>query len=382
MEALLSGITTIVDNSTWGMGGPKAEELAEPTIEIYKKVGIRAVYGRMVADYVSPDMEKLTEKVRKKEPEILHIPLNQVSLESPSEARREVEKLMSKHHLTENGRIQIWPSPVKPGLNTDESLLACSDLAKKHRSMVTMHLDETKMDAVMDKKRYGVTNVEHLDSIGFLNNRLLAGHCVWVSDRDITLLKKKDVKVAHLAVCNMYLGSGIAPIVEMLHKAITVGIGTDDASCTDNVNMIQTMKSTALLQKVKTLDASSVTAEKVLEMATIDGARAIEMQNDIGSLEKGKKADIIILNPEHPNLKPMHNIPSAIVYQAYGNEIDTAIVDGKILMENRSIPSINSLYGDRLLDLAQEAAEKIVERAGMRKLRNRPWTISQRSTKP
>ncbi len=378
-EAILSGITTIVDNSTWGMGGSKAEEIAIPTIETYRKIGVRAIYGRMIGDQFPPELETSTRLLREKEADIVHIPIDCLSIESPDDARKEIVRLINRYHLGEEGLIQIWPNPVKPSFNSIESLRMSLELAEEYDTMVMLHLDETEKDAVFDRTRYGMSSVEYLDSIGFLNKRLLTGHCVWVDEKDIRLLKRNDVKIAHLPVCNMYLGSGIAPIVEMLNLGLVVGIGTDDACASDSVNMISSMKFAALLQKVKTLDASSITAEKVLEMSTIDAAKALGMENLIGSLEVGKRADVIILDPNYPNLKPMHHIPSAIVYQAYGNEVDTVIVDGKILMKSRNIPSIEELYADSLLAKAQEASEAIINRAGMQKLRNRGWkTIRSR----
>jgi len=381
-EAMLSGITTIVDNSTWGMGGPKAEEIAIPTIETYKKIGIRAIYGRMIGDQFPPELETSTRLLREKEPDTVHVPIDSLSIESPDNARKETSKLINRYHLGKKGLIQIWPNPVKTSFNSTESLKMALELAEEYDTMVMLHLDESEKDAFFDKIRYGMSSVEYLDSIGFLNERLLAGHCVWVDERDIRILKRKNVKIAHLPICNMYLGSGIAPIVEMLNSGLVVALGTDDACASDTVSMISSMKFAALLQKVKTLDASSITAEKVLEMSTIDAAKALGMEKLIGSIEVSKKADVIILDSNYPNLKPMHHIPSAIVYQAYGNEVDTVIIDGKIVMKERKIASIEELYGDSLLVKAQKASEAIIDRAGMQKQLDRGWKTIRSSQYP
>ncbi len=218
-----------------------------------------------------------------------------------------------------------------------------------------------------------VSATQYLSYLGYLGPSLLAGHCVWMNDRDLRLLKKYDVKVSNLAVSNQYLASGIAPIAKMVNQGITVGIGTDDTNCNDSANMLSDMKHVALVQKVNNLDAGAMTAEKVLEMATIDGARAVGMESEIGSIEVGKQADIIVIELQRPYLVPCHHIPSVLVYQANGSEVDTTIVAGRVLMESGRLVEISEVDERNTLAAAQEASVRIAERAGMTWRTDRGW---------
>lgn len=191
---------------------------------------------------------------------------------------------------------------------------------------------------------------------------------------DLRIVKKHDVKIAHNAVSNQYVADGIAPIMEYCTAGIVVGLGTDDCNANQSVSMISDMKHAALAQKVKYLTSAAMTAEKVLEMATIDGARAIGMEDQLGSIEVGKKADMILMNLNYPQTTPCHNIPSAVVYHAYGHEIDTVVCDGQILMEDRTLTAFTKEEESALLVRAQEASDNVLERAGMQKLRDRDWT--------
>lgn len=371
LEAISSGITTVVDNADWGC----LDELSEPTIRTYEKLGIRAIYARMIFDTIYPELDEFIKIVEAQHPEIIHVSDRGMGVEDTQSAMKSVENLMDKFHGQAGGRIRVWPSPGITHYTTKESMLKSRELAEKFDAMCSIHVAESRYD----KEIYGVSSVEYLDRIGFLCERVLAGHCVHVNDRDIRIMKLRDVKVAHNAVSNMYLASGIAPIPRMIAAGITVGLGTDDCNCNNSVNMFADMKTTALLHKVANLDAAAITAEKILEMATIDGARAVGLEKEIGSIEPDKKADLILIDMDLPQLTPCHNIPGTLVYQACGKEVNTAIVDGKIVMENHMFPAIEKQYGGiaNLLLKAQEASNEVIERARMERIRDRPWkTIS------
>jgi atrazine chlorohydrolase/5-methylthioadenosine/S-adenosylhomocysteine deaminase/melamine deaminase len=278
---------------------------------------------------------------------------------------------MNKYHGTAGGRISVWPAPGIVHFLTIDGMLGALSLAEKHDTMVSTHLAESPADAEI----YGVSSTQFLAYIGYLNKRLLAGHCVWMKDRDLRILKKFDVKVSHLPVSNQFLASGIAPVARMLGFGITVSIGTDDVNCNESVNMVSDMKHVALLQKVNNLDSGAITAEKVLEMSTIDGARAIRMEDQVGSIEVGKKADIIVIDLQRPHLKPCHHIPAVLVYQANGSEIDTTIVDGKILMTGGKPTILSEAEEKKAMEDAQNASIKIAERAGMHWRRDRGWQV-------
>ncbi|MGH8525000.1 MAG: amidohydrolase family protein, partial [Gammaproteobacteria bacterium] len=197
-----------------------------------------------------------------------------------------------------------------------------------------------------------------------------AVHCVKCNQKDIRLMKAFDVKVSHNPCSNMYLASGIAPIPQMLMAGLSVGIATDGPASNNNQNMVHVLKYTALLHKVAHEDAAVITAEKVLEMATIDGARAIGMEKEIGSLEPGKKADVAIMAFDNPFSTPVHNPISSLVYSALGNEPETVIIDGEVVMRDRMIKTVDELH---VREQAQRAAEALAKRSGVAGLAQRPW---------
>jgi cytosine/adenosine deaminase-related metal-dependent hydrolase len=249
--------------------------------------------------------------------------------------------------------------------NTKEGLLGSLEIAQRYDIGITTHLAETVFQTANRFRPFEVSTTEYLDSIKFLNKRLLAAHCVWLDDKDIRLLKQNNVKIAHQPSSNMYLASGFAPIPKMLAEGITVGLGSDDPNCNDSVNMLIEMREAALIHKANNLDASCITSDQVMEMATIGGAKAIGMENQIGSLEVGKKADIIILDLQAPHLRPIHHLPSVLVYQARGTEVETVIVNGKILMEERRLTWMSEDEEMSLLEQAQAASTAVKNRANL-----------------
>lgn len=360
-EAIRAGITTIVDNEDQG----KSDECAVATIREFGRIGIRGIYARMFFDASPEHLSKYIETVIRKAPTVQH---SKDLIETSEQALSHIENLIKRFHNTENGRIKVWPAPSLPNIVSERGLLEGLELANKYDTMVTTHLAEAPLDANM----YGMTSTEFLNCLGFLSPRVLAAHCVWMNDRDLRLLKINDVKVAHNSVSNLYLGSGIAPISKMISQGITVGIGTDDANCNESVNMIQAMKIAALAQRVSNYDASALTSEKIVEMATIDAARAIGMEDELGSLEPGKKADLIILNLTQPQLTPLHHIPNGLVFQAYGSEVDTTVVDGKVIMEDRVLSFLDRKQEEELYKDAQKASYAIAKRSGLTGL-DRQW---------
>jgi cytosine/adenosine deaminase-related metal-dependent hydrolase len=362
VEAIRSGITTVVDNADYG----RLDYLADATIETYKEMGLRAIYARMFSDYTPPELIPYIEAIEAKEPEVHHDPQ---PYEETQEALDSISRLIQRHHGAADGRIQVWPSPGIAIFTTREGLLGAKDLARRNGTMLTIHVAESKFDA----QQHGVSGVEYLASIGFLGPDVLAGHCVQLDDNDIRMFKVLDVKMSNNVVSNMFLASGIAPVAKLVLAGVTVGLGTDDCNCNGSVNMLSDMKFAALAQKVKYGNSAAITAEKVVEMATIDGARAVGLQDRIGSIEVGKKADFILLDLAHPQAVPMFSVPSVLVYQCYGNEVDTVVIDGQILMEGRSLTMMSNEEEAELLIAAQKAAEAVVERAGMQRIRDRGW---------
>jgi cytosine/adenosine deaminase-related metal-dependent hydrolase len=363
LEAIRSGITTFVDNADYARYGFHAEE----AISTYKRFGLRAIYGRLFFDTVPAELGPYLDAMAAKEPEIVH---DEDFLEPAAKALADTEALIDRHHGSADGRIHVWPAPAVAITTTVEGLLGARDLAKRKGTMLTIHVAQSHFDRLQG----GVSSVEYLAALGFLGPWVLANHMVQVDYNDLRILRTLDVKVAHNPVSNMYVADGIAPIAEMNLAGITVGIGTDDCNANQSVSMISDMKFAALAQKVKYLSSAAMTAEKVLEMATIDGARSVGLEREVGSIEPGKKADVILVNLEHPQTTPWHNAGSALVYQAYGSEVDTVIVDGNILMEGRRLTGLDGEAERDLLQRAQAASVEVLDRAGMQRLRDRPWT--------
>jgi cytosine/adenosine deaminase-related metal-dependent hydrolase len=355
-EVIRSGITTIVDNE-----GGLSKENHQAILKVLEKCGIRAIYGRMFND-APPDLLAEYYKIMEaKSPNVNHV--EDYLIEDTKHALNGIEDLIKEYNS--HSLIQIWPSPHGPLWNTKEGLLGSLEIAQRYDIGITTHLAETVFQTANRFRPFEVSTTEYLDSIKFLNKRLLAAHCVWLDDKDIRLLKQNNVKIAHQPSSNMYLASGFAPIPKMLAEGITVGIGSDDPNCNDSVNMLIEMREAALIHKAHNLDASCITAEQVMEMATIGGAKALGMENQIGSLEVGKKADIIILDLQAPHLRPMHHLPSVLVYQARGTEVETVIVNGKILMEHRKLTWMSEDEEIKLLDEAENSSVAIRDRANL-----------------
>lgn len=367
VEALRSGITMFVDNADSG----RFPDVADATVAAYKRFGVRVAYARMFNDLVPAEVQAYSDAVVAKEPGVRHFD----TTEETKAALASIELLMRRHHGAAEGRIAVWPAPGVAGFTTREGLLGAKELARKWKTMLTVHVAES----MFDRTQAGVSSVEYLATIGFLGPDVLAAHCVQVDTNDIRTLSAHDVKVAYNPVSNMFLASGIAPAAEMQLANITVGLGTDDPNCNSSVNMVSDLKFAVLAQKGRYQHPAAMTAEKALEMATIDGARAVGKQDEIGSLELGKKADMIILDLTRPHMVPAYSVPSVLVYQASGNEIDTVIVDGRVLLRDGTLTMLEPGEELDLAQHAQAASEGVVERAGLTAMRDREWRPSLRA---
>ena len=361
IEALLSGITTFVDNADSG----RFADVADATLATYERFGVRAIYARMFTDMVPPEVQGYSAAVLAKEPDVAHIDIT----ERASEALAGIAALMDRHHGRADGRIQIWPAPGVATFTTREGLLAAKDLARRRGTGLTIHVAES----AFDRMQAGVSSVEYLATIGFLGPEVLAAHCVQVDANDIRILAHHGVRVAYNPVSNMFLGSGIAPVAEMLTAGLTVGIGTDDPNCNSSVNLLADLKFAALAQKARYRHAAAITAERTLEMATIDGARAVGLDREIGSLEVGKKADMIVVDLSGPHNVPLYAVPSALVYQARGDEVDTVIVDGRVVVRDRTLTMLDETEHRAIMQQAQRTSEAVVERARLGRFRDRGW---------
>jgi len=237
--------------------------------------------------------------------------------------------------------VTIAVEPHSTYLCAPELLKKAFNLAQAFSLPFVIHLAESKSEVEQIKERYGRTPVEHLAELDVLAPNVLACHCVELTPNDISLLQRFDVKVAHNAESNMKLASGVAPIPRLLKEGICVGMGTDGCASNNDLDLFLEMDTVAKLHKVKALDPTVMDARTVLRMATIQGARALGLDESIGSLENGKKADLIIIDTHKPHLTPMYNPVSHLVYAAMGSDVRTSIINGTLVMEDGKLKTMN-----------------------------------------
>ncbi|MEM1540547.1 MAG: amidohydrolase [Candidatus Bathyarchaeia archaeon] len=236
-----------------------------------------------------------------------------------------------------NGRVKTMLGPHAAYSCSPELLAKIRDKAQELGVGVHIHLAESAELFKEHEKKYGYGEVEFLDRLGFFGVHVLAAHCIDISQKDVRILAERGVNAVYVPVANMKLGLNTAKAHKLMETGINTALGTDGPASNNSLDMFETMKFGALLQKFVYQKPEVLSAHEVLEMATIKGAKALKLERDIGSLEAGKKADIILVDLAKPHLKPLHNIYAALVYSAKGSDVDTVIVDGKILMENKVV---------------------------------------------
>jgi 5-methylthioadenosine/S-adenosylhomocysteine deaminase len=240
-------------------------------------------------------------------------------------------------------------------------------LADEEHVLITTHVAETNFELETAAACYGMNDTEFLSDIGFLGPDVLAVHC---NAGDIKIMRDHGTAVSHNPCSNMYLASGCAPIPEMLAAGVTVGLASDGPASSNNHSLFQAMKFAALQQKGVHQDATIMTAEKVLEMATIGGARAVGLEAEIGSIEVGKKADIVVLDYNNAFMTPIHHPVSAMVYSALGHEVTTVMIDGRFVMRDGIVGTVDESAVRRQ---AQASADALTQRAGTDEFKRRPW---------
>jgi len=264
-----------------------------------------------------------------------------------------------KFHGYANGRVSIRLGPHAAYTCSPNLLTKVRERASALNVGIHMHLAESKEMVKLVKEKYGLTEVELLESIGFLKPDVLAAHCIYLSDEEMRLMAKRDIKVSYNPVANMKIGLGISKIKDLMGFGVTVGIGTDGPASNNSLDMFEEMKVAALLQKVHYMDPTVLPAQRVLKMATVDGARALGLEKTTGSLEVGKRADILLIDFRKPHLTPAHDLYANLVYSARGSDVDTVIVDGNVLMEGREVKTLDE---EAVMERAQETALDILAR--------------------
>ncbi len=258
-----------------------------------------------------------------------------------------------------DGRIKVFFGPHSPYTASEELLIKVRQLADEYNMGIHIHVSETQKEIDDVSAEKGLRPFEYLDKIGFLGPDVVAAHSVWLSDKEIEIIKKNDVKISHNPCSNMKLASGIAPVSKLIENGICVSIGTDGASSNNNLDLIEELKTASLLQKVSTLDPNVLNSHEAIAMGTIKGAEALGLDDEIGSIEVGKKADIILIDTNSANMVPdSSTLTSNIIYSANGSNVDTTICNGKILMENKKLTVLDE---QEIYDKARQAIKNLKE---------------------
>ncbi len=351
VDALRSGTTTIIDNANSATTPPRAQA----ALDVYAQVGVRAVLAPVFACGPLPDYRLLdfARDASPLDPRSMLVRLDDVG--------DLLDGLMSTYNKAGNPRLCVWPAPHKPNRTSLASIQLSHDLVERYGGMVSQPCAEVLAERMVGS----LTSVEHLRRHGLLNPRTLLGHCVWVSKEDIDAISAAGARLAHLPVANLYLGSGVAPVPRMLKAGVTVGLGTDNANCNNSVSVLREASIAALVHKGVTGDPAAITADTVLAMATIDGARAAGLARLIGSIEVGKRADLVLLDAIRPNMVPNHDPVSTVIYQATGAEVDTVIVDGDVLMREGVLTGFPPHFEEELREEAQRRSVDILRRGGL-----------------
>src|SRR6516162_2205024 len=240
-----------------------------------------------------------------------------------------------------------------------KTLKDAATLARKYNAPILIHVAETKKELVESREKNGATPVQYLDRIGLLGPDVLAAHCVWVDETDRKILAERQVGCVHNPSSNMMLASGVAPVVVERAAGVRVGLGTDGPAGSNNdLNLMEEMDLAAKLKKVAKMDPQALGAKDALEMATIEGARALHMEKEIGSLEPGKKADVVVLSLDVPNAVPMYDVYSQTVYALKASEVKTVVIDGRTVLADGKVLTVDEA---RVVEKAREYKKEIAE---------------------
>jgi cytosine/adenosine deaminase-related metal-dependent hydrolase len=268
----------------------------------------------------------------------------------------------SKWNGAANDRIHVWFGPRTPGGVSAELYREMSNYAHQRDMGITMHLAEVEADKIFLREKYGLSPVYFAERVGLLGPKSVLVHMVWLDDADIARLAETKTSVSHNPSSNSKLASGVCKVPQMLASGVNVALGCDGGPSNNDYDLIREMKLAAILHKAVTLDPLIVPAESVLEMATINGARALGLEHEIGSLEVGKKADLIVVDLERLHTTPSMNPVSTLVYAATGGEVDTVVVDGRIVVRDHQLLTMDEY---EIMAQARQHANALYKRAGI-----------------
>jgi 5-methylthioadenosine/S-adenosylhomocysteine deaminase len=285
-----------------------------------------------------------------------------VPAELHEETRRSIDEsvtLIKEWHGQADGRIRCCFAPRFAISCTHELLAEVAELAKRHKVMIHTHASENKSECEIVESDTGKRNIMYLDSVGITGPHVVLAHCVHLDTEEMETLMQTKTNVAHCPSSNLKLGSGLARVAEMLARKIPVSLGADGAPCNNRLDMFTEMRSAALLQKLAH-GPEVLPAARVLRMATIDGARALGLEQEIGSIETGKRADMIVVDLNQLHSIPSPDVVSALVYSAQAADVRTTIIDGRLVMRDRQLLTLNE---STVIDEANREASALAARA-------------------
>ncbi|HPI40643.1 MAG TPA: amidohydrolase [Pseudobdellovibrionaceae bacterium] len=306
LECLRFGTTTICDQYFF----------AQTAAEVWDRVGLRGIFAQVFSQYPLPEDAALG---------------------------KDKEKLFLKlfNQLKKHPRLTAALGPHAPYSCDDKILKSVAELSKKYQAPVHIHVSETETEVNEHFKNYKVSPTERLYNLNLLGPNTICAHCVYLNEKDQELFKKTKTSIIHNPDSNFKLASGVAPIPTYLKQGLVVGLGTDGCASNNNLNLFGAMNLATKVQKVFHKNSLAMTASQALKMATLESAKALGIEDQVGSLEVGKRADILFIDLELPHMQPIQDLVSHLVYSATGMEVHTVICDGKILMKNRKILTLN-----------------------------------------
>ncbi len=343
LEMIKSGTTTFVETlllSRYGLDG-----ITDAVIQS----GMRGVLAKSVMDiatYASRDNIMCEGMV-----------------EDGDECLKQAIEWKQKSENAGNGRINIWLGPRPVGSTTKEMLQKVGKTAKEHDMGIAIHFCEVKQDVALMRDQYKQAPGEFAESAGILTDRTMMAHGIWLTEEDMKALKRHKSTVVHCPASNAKLASGFCLVPELFEEGVNVALGTDGPTCDNAYDMFDAMRLAAIIHKGRLLDPLVVPAETAIEMATINGAIAMKKEDELGSLEIGKKADIITIDCNNPRLMPNTNPVSLVVYSAKGSDVDNVIIDGKFIVKDREILTMDE---QAVIDNAKEKIMQVLEKTGIK----------------
>lgn len=353
-EMVMKGCTACYD-LTVEFPVPSVEGL-EAAGRAYREVGMRAVLAPMVADIglfeAIPGLMEALPAALQKEVERLRLAPYRTTLEA-------MRKTLQGWKF-DRDEVRPAVAPTIPLHCSDEFMLACARLASEFAVGLHTHVSESKVQAIAGLKKYGKTPTAHMDALGLVGPDFTAAHGVWLDDDDMKRLADRGASVAHNPGSNMRLGSGLADMRRMLERGVNVGIGTDGANCSDNLNMYEAMRLASLASKVQGPDWQRwITTREVLQAATVGSAKALGFGDKIGRLAPGYKADIAFLDLDHINWIPLNDATNALVHTEDGSAVHSVMVGGRMVVENRRLLNVDLAKLARDAENARERLEKL-----------------------